>query len=833
MEAPQVVLLVFFMIFFVFSPNTQEPTPAQRREFDYQISAEQRALDVISNSSYGGLSASENRWLNLTGLRQDDGFAWDLLPIVKETVKEQVLDTIRAAGIEPGVSAQSRNVSLLLHADSIGFYQNVTGIVEGEWIREHISGTSERTVNLTHLVPGNGYVTSEFSRNITGNEGKVGFHLSEKKGHSSESASGSMREVKADMTIKTDSSPGSGWELTLYGIHHPKSGSVILTTSSEKFSGIFALPHFALDEWEFDLSRKLLNQSLSETITKQETDLNSASFFPWSSSPNSAGEALFPTPNCEYIVYLQQRHVQLYGDSGGDPKPAHLIQALEDELRYPMGAPIQEAPPIVMSATIFSPDCGFIVQSKGPPAYAAEEGYHLSGPKLESYLRLARRTVLAFFILLALQVTLLKRQMSDASTPSTRSRISFQTIAMLSMGDGFTFACLFAFSMSSDTAFLILISVTFMAFFGVALLARFLIEIWMIQSPERRERERQAAANRPTTTSNTTTAPRRPPPLPVPPTDASSTLPLPVTAPRNTDTGATPIILPPDQDLDATALADEALARTLPTTAPTGAVTARTERQEFLEMYARFYFFLFAIIFLSLWAFSWPPLLRSIYINTLAFSYMSLWAPQFYRNAMRNCRQALRWEFVLGQSVLRLTPFVYCYMVKENILFVEPDVNAGLALVGWVWIQVVALLSQEMLGPRFFVPKGWAPPAYDYHPILRDDDLEAGDTLPVRSIRSSTNNSNSNNTPSSPTTTTTTRSKDKQTFDCAICQQDVEVPIVSSSASGGSDSITTNILGRRSYMVTPCRHIFHSACLEGWMRLRLQCPICREVLPPI
>jgi hypothetical protein len=40
-------------------------------------------------------------------------------------------------------------------------------------------------------------------------------------------------------------------------------------------------------------------------------------------------------------------------------------------------------------------------------------------------------------------------------------------------------------------------------------------------------------------------------------------------------------------------------------------------------------------------------------------------------------------------------------------------------------------------------------------------------------------------------------------------------------------------LSRRTYMVTPCRHIFHTACLESWMRLRLQCPICRDTIPPV
>jgi hypothetical protein len=70
--------------------------------------------------------------------------------------------------------------------------------------------------------------------------------------------------------------------------------------------------------------------------------------------------------------------------------------------------------------------------------------------------------------------------------------------------------------------------------------------------------------------------------------------------------------------------------------------------------------------------------------------------------------------------------------------------------------------------------------------------------------------------------------------DCAICMQVLEVPVVgagedASTSAGG----VAGMLARRLYMVTPCRHVFHSNCLEGWMRFRLQCPICRENLPPL
>jgi mitofusin len=80
------------------------------------------------------------------------------------------------------------------------------------------------------------------------------------------------------------------------------------------------------------------------------------------------------------------------------------------------------------------------------------------------------------------------------------------------------------------------------------------------------------------------------------------------------------------------------------------------------------------------------------------------------------------------------------------------------------------------------------------------------------------------------------KGKGKKVFDCSICAQDIEVPVIATGADentvagmGG----TSMILQRRQYMVTPCRHIFHTGCLEGWMRYRLMCPNCREVLPPL
>lgn len=194
-----------------------------------------------------------------------------------------------------------------------------------------------------------------------------------------------------------------------------------------RYAGIFALPHLAIWQRDFISAKDLLVRTLTRTINQQEQ--NGGSLNPWSTSPHRPTELFAQTPRCEYIVYLQQH-------------PSDLSEAelglIEEELRFPSGAPLPSVQPLTMSAMIFSPDCGFVLESKGPPNFAPQDGNHMTGLKLESELRLAKYTILAFLLTLCAEIFLLLRQMREASTPSTRSRISFYTIAMLAMGDGFT-----------------------------------------------------------------------------------------------------------------------------------------------------------------------------------------------------------------------------------------------------------------------------------------------------------------------------------------------------------------------------------------------------------
>lgn len=796
-------LLVFYILL---SSQPRPPLVDENQERQRELDREQDALRRLNESKYGDFDPPADRWLPFAGVRHNDSYAWDLFPDVQSRVRRQIQSVLTNAGLEPPIGLDDTNTSTPLDFTKLFLpvYRNTTGLLRGDWARR-TEVERRAPLNTTAIALEHEYFTSDFSSNITGNGGTFAFALEEGGGEEVRQDEGLVREIRASLTVESADFWGSTWYLSLLGVHFPETGQIILSTASEKFGGIFALPHFTLSPDTYELTHGLLLKSLSDTMSERQN--RPATLFPWSSLAGTE-QIEYPAPKCEHIIFLQQHPVMV----NGVVADRLLLERMEQELRYPMGAPIPDPPLMVMSAVVFSPDCGYILETKGAPEFPPSDRLYLSGPKHEQYSKYAARLLFVVAGVFAAQISLLLRQIKEASTPSTRSRVSFYTIALMALGDAFVLTFL-VLELYAAVSFLVLASASFLAFLSVSYIGmKFMMEIWAVQEPERRE-ERPAD-----------------PPAPAP-TTQPGTLPLPATAAMR-DSGATPIILTPDQDPQ-----DEDMEPPPPTTRGTQP-TPRQMRSDVGAMYARFYLSLFFMLILSIWAVLLPRRLSAIYARFLSGIYLSFWVPQIYRNVMRNCRKALRWDFVVGQSVLRLFPFLYFLTARGNVLFIQPDWTTAFAMAGWMWIQAWVLASQDILGPRFFVPRGWAPPAYDYHPTLRDspgadEDLEAGGFLSIASLRGDERDLSSDSKDDDKQ-----RPKDRKRviFDCAICMQDIEVPVLPAPTSAGGSSVTdgaTNILCRRQYMVTPCRHIFHTACLESWMRLRLQCPICRESIPPV
>ena len=110
------------------------------------------------------------------------------------------------------------------------------------------------------------------------------------------------------------------------------------------------------------------------------------------------------------------------------------------------------------------------------------------------------------------------------------------------------------------------------------------------------------------------------------------------------------------------------------------------------------------------------------------------------------------------------------------------------------------LYLQSRLGSRFFVPKRFQPNYFDYRLKLKRDETN-------------------------------------KELECSICLQNLfeDAPNERHSLSLNASQMDLEEALQRevTVMSTPCNHKFHEECLSQWMEVKLECPSCRAVLPPI
>ncbi|CAD6444158.1 fcc966a8-2976-4e3a-a14b-10838a309772 [Sclerotinia trifoliorum] len=888
-----VLLLVIIVLWWFNSNDTSLPSDFgnPRKYVEEQLAHNRHVFGVLNTTSYGDFAprnSEDARYLNLTGFKAKDGYRWERLDAFRKR-SDELRKWAR------GVQNESKFNGEGERGLEGRIYTNVTGVVRGGWARymDGLVEGKERTsrLNLSVIAPGVQWAFKDqelWGKNVTGMEGKVMLTLDEvavedmivhgakenfSEGESSADAGEEtpkeeakvekrdisdgiervdlgigatsntgilVREVKASLTVQDESSSGDGYEMRMHGVHWPNEGGVLLTTTSDKFAGAFALPHFTTDEDHFKSSAEVMKKILGARLQKLE---ESAKENPRSLLEQNSGQIDgLPTPHCEYILFAQVQPLKFNGLEYEDrsPKSQKFVQELEEELRFPTGAPTPKPPKLQLSTIIFSPDCGFMLESKGPPKFAPLDGEHLVGMKQEVWLESIRSWLTILAVVALCQALILKDQCKEASTPSTVGRVSIHTVGMMLLADGLLFFTMSLTSAILSSIFPSALLSSFAGLMSVALGVRFMVNIYGVQEPERLERERaQTAVSQAPQARNSPPTGRSAPVITATGVDT-----LPTTAASSAQNASqnisqnVPIIVPSDQDVDAE-IAENINATFVPPRATGAQATVQESRvtSDITPYYGQFILLLTFILLLSIASVTWPVSLRTAYVYLLSFIYMSLWIPQIKRNITRNCRKALLWRFVIAQSLLRLSPFAYFFLYEDNFMFSETDWTGMMILAGWVWCQLVLLYSQEVLGPRWAIPKrfGWYKEGWDYHPVLREDNVESGG-LPIGLVKVPLNSPTTSGFEETDMSTESERDNTKsgiRTVDCAICMQILEVPVV---GHGEDEGVSKGVMGawdRRSYMVTPCRHVFHTQCLVGWMKYRLQCPICREGLPPL
>ncbi len=119
---------------------------------------------------------------------------------------------------------------------AVPVFRNISGYVQGEWIRSHLSSLRHLPGRNTSAVwADNPSPHAEFDRNLTGSGGTVRLHFTEREGRTQTDENRTVSEVSARVIVGDQESWGHNWwEFVVYGVHFPDFGGVVLATSSER-----------------------------------------------------------------------------------------------------------------------------------------------------------------------------------------------------------------------------------------------------------------------------------------------------------------------------------------------------------------------------------------------------------------------------------------------------------------------------------------------------------------------------------------------------------------------------------------------------------------------
>lgn len=193
---------------------------------------------------------------------------------------------------------------------------------------------------------------------------------------------------------------------------------------------------------------------------------------------------------------------------------------------------------------------------------------------------------------------------------------------------------------------------------------------------------------------------------------------------------------------------------------------------------------------------------------TLFIIWGAMLIPQIVENVIYNSRNTPRYSFLVLLAITQSFFALYSKGWPNNILDLKPDQTWALLFGSFIILQLMILYMQKICGPRFFIPKAcrfWN--EYNYYRKFHED-LEQGE------------NTDGGHT-------------------CCIClnplsfQEESQEPRRQTRKwmrffNYGDESDSEKV-----YMVTPCGHKYHPACLKSWMKRKLEWPFWRAPIPQL
>lgn len=229
--------------------------------------------------------------------------------------------------------------------------------------------------------------------------------------------------------------------------------------------------------------------------------------------------------------------------------------------------------------------------------------------------------------------------------------------------------------------------------------------------------------------------------------------------------------------------------------------------------------FIFACLFYII-IFTSLILCRLIVMNfpCLFFLFFSSWFFQIEHSIRKGTRPPMSYHYIISSTIAKIFFPIYLKSNPYNIFELKPSYYKTWIVVLTVLIEICIIFLQKNYGSRFLIPNYFqCNDQYNYY----YDDISIEKHI-------------------------------SKNPDCIIClgalkftdeNQELEKKIIQDNQDTilflilnkikQMIDIFKNYFRKKTYMITPCDHIFHRICLEKWLEFKNVCPYCKQNIPSL
>ena len=235
--------------------------------------------------------------------------------------------------------------------------------------------------------------------------------------------------------------------------------------------------------------------------------------------------------------------------------------------------------------------------------------------------------------------------------------------------------------------------------------------------------------------------------------------------------------------------------------------------------------YLMAYIGFSFIFFNIKEVITNFYIILTA--YTLLWLCQILVSICKNTRPPMSRLYIVWNSLSRLFLPIYLKGYPKNFFDLKPSYFKVGLLIIIIFVEAIILILQKSLGARIIIPKKFRKEQQRFNYYKDKVNIEKHVSKnPV----------------------------------CVICLENLNVDVDENfnriRKKKKSKTIGHKILSifyldklnelikkcikylegknlKKKYMITPCDHVYHTVCLEKWMKQKLECPYCKTIIPSI